>query len=63
MSRNASILQRRLQLLDVAYQLHLERFARHAPKSTAVPTEVWINKALNLEIKLNKLRDHVSHSC
>jgi putative transposase len=45
------ILQQRQQVLDVAYQLHPERFVRHAPKPAAVPTEVWINKPLNLEIK------------
>ena len=45
------ILQQRHQVLDVAYQLHPERFVRQAPKQTAVPTEVWINKPLNLEIK------------
>ena len=45
------ILQQRQQVLDVAYQLHTERFVRQAPKQAAVPTEVWINKPLNLEIK------------
>jgi putative transposase len=45
------ILQQRQQVLDVAYQLHPERFVRHAPKPAAVPTEVWINKPLNLGIK------------
>ena len=45
------ILQQRQQVLDVAYQLHPERFVRQAPKQPAVPTEVWINKPLNLEIK------------
>ena len=45
------ILQQRQQVLDVAYQLHPERFVRQAPKQAAVPTEVWINKPLNLEIK------------
>jgi len=45
------ILRQRQQVLDVAYQLHPERFVRHAPKPAAVATEVWINKPLNLEIK------------
>src|ERR1700685_462974 len=45
------ILQQRQQVLDVAYQLHPERFVRRAPKPAAVPTEVWINNTLNLEIK------------
>jgi len=27
------------------------RFVRQAPKQAAVPTEVWINKPINLEIK------------
>jgi putative transposase len=38
------ILQQRQQVLNVAYQLHPERFVRHAPKPAAVPTEVGINK-------------------
>ena len=38
------ILQQRQQVLDVAYQLHPERFVRQAPKQAAVPTEVWINQ-------------------
>jgi len=38
------ILQQRQHVLDVAYQLHPERFVRQAPKQAAVPTEVWINK-------------------
>jgi len=45
------ILQQRQQVLDVAYQLHPERFVRQVPKQPEVPTEVWINKPLNLEIK------------
>jgi putative transposase len=45
------ILQQRQQVLDVAYQLHPERFVRQAPKPAAVPTEVWINKPPSLEIK------------
>jgi putative transposase len=45
------ILQQRQHVLDVAYQLHPERFVRQAPKQAVVPTEVWINKPLNLEIK------------
>jgi len=31
-------------VLDAAYQAHPERFVRAAPKSLAVPQEVWINK-------------------
>jgi hypothetical protein len=45
------ILQQRQQVLDVACQLHPERFVHRAPKPAAVPTEVWINKPLDLEIK------------
>jgi hypothetical protein len=45
------ILQQRQPVFDVAYQLHPERLVRHAPKPTAVPREVWINKPLNLELK------------
>jgi putative transposase len=41
------ILQQRQQVLDVAYQLHPERFVRQAPKPPAVPTEVWINRSTN----------------
>ena len=42
--RTGPILQQRQQVLDVAYQLHPERFVRQAQKQAAVPTEVWINK-------------------
>jgi putative transposase len=45
------ILQQRQRVLDAAYQLHPERFVRQATKPAAVPTEVWINKPLNLENK------------
>ena len=38
------ILQQRQAVLDVAYQLHPERFVRIAPKPPQLPTEVWINK-------------------
>ena len=38
------ILQPRQPVLDVADQLHPERFVRQAPKQAAVPTEVWINQ-------------------
>ena len=40
----ASVLQQRQAVLDVAYQLHPERFVRNAPKPPALPSEVWINK-------------------
>jgi len=36
--------QQRQAVLDVAYQLHPERFVRRAPKPPQLPTEVWINK-------------------
>ena len=39
-----SVLQQRQAVLDVAYQLHPERFVRSAPKPPALPTAVWINK-------------------
>ena len=39
-----SVLQQRQAVLDVAYQLHPERFVRSAPKPPALPNEVWINK-------------------
>jgi len=39
-----SVLQQRQAVLDVAYQLHPERFVRSAPKSPQLPSEVWINK-------------------
>ena len=37
-------LQQRQAVLDVAYQLHPERFVRSAPKPPQLPSEVWINK-------------------
>jgi putative transposase len=39
-----SIVRQRQAVLDVAYQLHPERFVRSAPKPPALPNEVWINK-------------------
>jgi putative transposase len=38
------ILQQRQAVLDVAYQLHPQRFVRSAPKPPQLPSEVWINK-------------------
>jgi hypothetical protein len=49
------ILQQRQQVRDVVYQLPRERFVRQAPKQPAVPTEVWINNPLNLEIRRFRL--------
>jgi hypothetical protein len=37
-------LRKRQEVLDVAYQLHPERFVRSAPKPPVLPSEVWINK-------------------
>jgi len=39
-----NILRKRQEVLDVAYQLHPERFVRSAPKPPVLPSEVWINK-------------------
>jgi putative transposase len=39
-----AVIGRRQVVLDAAYQSHPERFVRSAPKSLAVPQEVWINK-------------------
>jgi len=39
-----SVVRQRQAVLDVAYQLHPERFVRSAPKPPALPNEVWINK-------------------
>ena len=39
-----SVVRERQAVLDVAYQLHPERFVRRAPKPPALPTAVWINK-------------------
>jgi len=43
-----SIVRQRKAVLDVAYQLHPERFVRSAPKPPALPNEVWINKPVPL---------------
>jgi putative transposase len=43
------VLQQRQQVLDAAYQLHPERFVRSAPRPPVVPTEVWINKPVQLK--------------
>ena len=39
-----SVVRQRQAVLDVAYQLHPERFVRSAPKPPPLPSEVWINK-------------------
>ena len=39
-----SVVRQRQAVLDVAYQLHPERFVRSAPKPPQLPSEVWINK-------------------
>ena len=44
----ASVSQQRQAVLDVAYQLHAERFVRSAPKPLQLPSEVWINKPTQL---------------
>jgi putative transposase len=49
-NQTGPILLQRQHVLDAAYQLHPERFVRQAPKPSKLPTEVWINKPLNLEI-------------
>ena len=43
-----NILRQRQEVLDVAYQRHPERFVRSAPKPPALPSEVWINKPVQL---------------
>ena len=50
-NQTGPILLQRQHVLDAAYQLHPERFVRQAPKPSALPTEVWINEPLHLEIK------------
>jgi putative transposase len=42
-----SVVRQRQAVLDVAYQLHPERFVRSAPKPPALPSEVWINKPVS----------------
>ena len=42
-----NVLRQRQDVLDVAYQLHPERFVRSAPKPPALPSEVWINKPVS----------------
>ena len=39
-----AVIERRQIVLNAAYQAHLERFVRSAPKLFAIPKEVWINK-------------------
>jgi putative transposase len=43
-----NILRQRQEVLDVAYQRHPERFVRSAPKPPVLPSEVWINKPVQL---------------
>src|SRR5213594_2595915 len=42
-----NFLRQRQDVLDVAYQLHPERFVRSTPKPPALPSEVWINKPVS----------------
>ena len=49
--QSALILEQRQTVLDAAYRAHPERFVRQAPRPSAVPTAVWINKPPNLENK------------
>jgi putative transposase len=42
-----SVLRQRQAVLDLAYQLHPERFVRSAPKPPQLPSEVWINKPVS----------------
>jgi putative transposase len=42
-----NVLRQRQNVLDVAYQLHPERFVRSAPKPPALPSQVWINKPVS----------------
>jgi len=39
-----NVLRQRQAALDVAYQLHPERFVRSAPRPPQLPSEVWINR-------------------
>ena len=39
-----SVVRQRQAVLDIAYQLHPERFVRSAPKPPALPNKVWINE-------------------
>jgi len=38
-----TVLQKRQQVLDVAYAAHPERFVKHAPVPAQLPAAVWIN--------------------
>jgi putative transposase len=42
-----NVLRQRQDVLDVAYQLHPERFVRSAPKPPALTSEVWISKPVS----------------
>jgi len=42
------ILTDRALTLEKAYQVHPERFVKGTPKVLQVPTEVWINKPINI---------------
>ncbi len=50
-----NILRQRQDVLDVAYQLHPERFVRSAPKPPQLPSEVWINKPVSTPEPLSTL--------
>jgi hypothetical protein len=44
----SALLNERQEMLDVAYQRYHERFVRGAPKAPALPSEVWINKPVQV---------------
>jgi putative transposase len=48
----AELHQRRQQVLQAAYLQHPERFVRGLPKPPPLPTQVWINKPLQLQESL-----------
>src|ERR1035438_537190 len=48
-NQTALILEQRQTVLDPYQREQRERFVRQAPKPLSVPTEVWINKPLNVD--------------
>jgi len=49
-----TVLAHRQAVLDAAYQAYPDRFVRRPPKPLPLPTEVWINKPVQLGQKTDE---------
>jgi putative transposase len=49
-----AVLAARQVVLDAAYQAHPDRFVRRPPKPLPLPSEVWINKPIKIDLKTDE---------